>query len=132
MKAFFDRCCGVVHLQGFEGKYGAAVVTSGGGDEAPIAEYMNQFLAVTGAVPVGAVWATMGEVQGYEFPEETRKKAFALGERLVKAWSAKESSTEYGETTVRFGQRMRSLMLWRKQDWPYEYEYWKSRRGLEG
>jgi multimeric flavodoxin WrbA len=43
MKAFMDRCCGVIHCMAFEGKYGASVVTSGGGDEKPIAEYMNHF-----------------------------------------------------------------------------------------
>ncbi len=132
LKAFFDRCCGVVHCQGFEGKYGAAVVTSGGGDEEPIASYMNHFLAVTGAVPVGSVWATMGQIQGYDFPAEIREKAFALGERLVRAWSAKEITPEYREITLQFRERMRSLILWRKQEWPYEYDYWKTCRGLEG
>ncbi len=131
LKAFIDRCCGVVHCQGFEGKYGAAVVTSGGGDEEPIAGYMNHFLAVTGAIPVGSVWATMGQIQGYDFPAEIREKAFALGERLVKAWSAKEITPEYQEITLQFRERMRSLMLWRKQEWPYEYEYWKACRGLK-
>ena len=132
MKAFFDRCCGVVHLQGFEGKYGAAVVTSGGGDEAPIAAYISQFLAVTGAVPVGAVWATMEKVQGYDFPAETRDKALALGERLVKAWAAKEIAPEpYAEATLRFRERMRSLIGRRGKEWPFEYEYWKTHRGLK-
>ncbi len=44
LKAFMDRCCGILHCIGFEGKYGASVITSGGGDEAPIAEFMNHFL----------------------------------------------------------------------------------------
>jgi len=131
MKAFFDRCCGVVHLQGFEGKYGAAVVTSGGGDEAPIAEYISQFLAVTGAVPVGAVWATMGQIQGYDFPAETQDKALALGERLVKAWTTKEIAPQYAEATLRFRERMRSLIGQRGKEWPFEYEYWKTHRGLK-
>ena len=131
LKAFFDRCCGVVHCQGFEGKYGASVVTSGGGDEGPIADYMSHFLAVTGAVPVGSVWATMGQIQGHDFPDDTRKKALALGERLVKAWSSKETTPEYQEITASFRERMRSLILWRKQEWPYEYEYWKACRGLD-
>ena len=30
LKAFLDRCCGLVHCQSFENKYGASVVTSGG------------------------------------------------------------------------------------------------------
>jgi multimeric flavodoxin WrbA len=131
LKAFFDRCCGVVHCQGFEGKYGLAVVTSGGGNEAPIAGYMQHFLATTGAVPVGAVWATMGRIKDYDFPSETREKAFALGKRLVEAWSAKETNSKYKEVTRKFNERMRSLMLWRKEEWPYEYQYWKSHRGLK-
>jgi len=132
LKAFFDRCCGVVHCQSFEGKYGASVVTSGGGDEEPIADYMNHFLAVTGAVPVGSVWATMAQIQGYDFPEDLRKKALALGMRLVKAWSSKEGADKaHGEITARFRDRMASLMVWRKAEWPYEYEYWKACRGLD-
>jgi len=130
LKAFFDRCCGVVHCQGFSGKYGASVVTSGGGDEGPIVEYMNQFLAVTGVIPVGAVWATMGRIQGEEFPEEIRKQAFDLGKRLVAAWKGKQASSEYSAVTERFAERMRSLIQWRKEEWPYEYEFWKEQRGL--
>jgi multimeric flavodoxin WrbA len=130
LKAFIDRCCGAVHLQSFEGKYGAAVVTSGGGDEAPIADYMNRFLAACGAVPVGSVWATMGQIQGYDFPPDTREKALALGRRLVEAFEAGESSPDYAWLTLQFKERMRSLMNWRKDEWPYEYEYWKAHKGL--
>jgi multimeric flavodoxin WrbA len=70
MKAFLDRCCGVVHCQDFQGKYGASVVSSGGGDEKTIADYLQHFLAVTGGVPVGSVWATMGHIEGRSFPED--------------------------------------------------------------
>jgi len=70
LKAFMDRCCGVVHCLGFEGRYGASVVTSGGGDEEPIAEYMNQFLLTTGITPVGSVWANMGTLPNNEFTPE--------------------------------------------------------------
>ncbi len=132
LKAFFDRCCGVIHCQGFEGKYGVAVVTSGGGDEAPIADYMQHFLATTGATPVGSVWATMGQIQDYNFPPELREKAFTLGEKLVKAWRDKEISPEYKKISREFKKRMRSLMIWRREEWPYEYEYWRTHRGLKG
>ena len=69
-KAFMDRCAGMIHCLGFHGKYGASVVTSGGGDEGPIAEYMNHFLMITGIQSVGSVWATMGSIFGDDFPEE--------------------------------------------------------------
>jgi len=130
LKAFLDRCCGVVHCVGFEGKYGAAVVTSGGGDERPIAAYLNHFLAITGAIPVGSVWATMGQIDGQNFPDDVRKKAYALGEKLVKAWKSKKTSGKYNRVSSQFKEGMRSLILWRKQEWPYEYEYWKQHQGL--
>jgi multimeric flavodoxin WrbA len=58
MKAFIDRCGSMVHCLGFHGKYGAAVVTSGGGDEEPIGAYLNHFMMITGIQSAGSVWAT--------------------------------------------------------------------------
>jgi len=29
-----------------------------------------------------------------------------------------------------FRQRMKDLMEWRKDGWPYKYEYWKKHHGL--
>ncbi|MEW6214761.1 MAG: flavodoxin family protein [Nitrospirota bacterium] len=78
MKAFMDRCSGVIHCMAFEGKYGASVVTSGGGDEKPITNYLNHFLMITGIRPVGSVWATMGTIVGKTFPVEVNKRALDL------------------------------------------------------
>ncbi|MBU0544582.1 MAG: flavodoxin family protein [Proteobacteria bacterium] len=69
LKAFMDRCCGIIHCMAFEGKYGASIVTSGGGDEKPIVDYMNHFLITTGMHPVGSVWATMGDLPENLFTE---------------------------------------------------------------
>lgn len=131
IKAFMDRCSGVVHCLGFEGKYGASVVTSGGGDEKLIAEYMNHFLIITGIRPVGSVWATMGRLTGPNFPPEITEKAVALGEKLVQSWQNKTTFPEVEQKMDAFKERMRSLMLYRKKDWPYEYRYWQEYRGLQ-
>ena len=131
MKAFLDRCASLIHCLALEGKYGAAVVTSGGGDEEPIADYLNHFLATAGAVPVGSVWATMGKIYGNDFPEDIREKAFALGKELMAWWKAKKTNPEFEGESSRFRERMRSLMLRRKHEWPYEYAYWQKRRGLK-
>jgi len=131
MKAFMDRCSGVVHCLAFEGKYGASVVTSGGGDEEPIAEYMNHFLIITGIRPVGSVWATMGRLTGTNFPSEITENAVALGEELVQSWQNKTTFPEVEEKIDAFKERMRALMLYRKKDWPYEYHYWQKHRGLQ-
>ena len=132
LKAFMDRCCGVLHCLGFQGKYGAAVVTSGGGDEAPIAGYMNHFLMITGIVPVGAVWATMGAIQGDRFPDDIRNNAFSLGQNLVKAWKNKEQPKADITTIMKdFHERMKQLIIYRKDEWPYEYGYWVRHHGLK-
>lgn len=131
LKAFMDRCCGVVHCLGFEGKYGASVVTSGGGDEPPIADYMNHFLMTTGIVPVGAVWATMGTIGEDGFPPDIQRKAFDLGEKIVTAWKTKDQPTDVLQTMHAFRERMETLMRYRKEEWPYEYAYWVERRRLD-
>ena len=130
MKAFMDRCGGVIHRMAFEGKYGASVVTSGGGDEEPIAEFMNHFMLTTGMTPVGSVWATMGTITGDDFPEDICQKAADLGRKLIRDCENSVSSPEIDERKARFAERMRNLMLYRKDDWPAEYEYWKKHRGL--
>ncbi|MCE5242988.1 MAG: flavodoxin family protein [Syntrophobacteraceae bacterium] len=130
MKAFMDRCCGAIHCLRFQGKYGATVVTSGGGDEPLIAEYMNHFLMITGIRPVGSVWATMGKITGDAFPDEVRSKALELGGRLVQFWKDKTVFPEIERRIFQFSERMRALMINRKDEWPYEYDYWKKHRNL--
>jgi len=130
LKAFMDRCCGVVHCLGFEGRYGASVVTSGGGDEEPIAEYMNQFLLTTGITPVGSVWANMGTLPNNAFTPEIVAAAQALGRKLVHDWHNHITSTEIEERKTRFKDRMRQLMLYCRQEWPFEYQYWEKTRGM--
>jgi multimeric flavodoxin WrbA len=131
LKAFLDRCCGIIHCLGFEGKYGASVVTSGGGDEPPIAEYMNRFLITTGVVPVGAVWATMGTISGDGFPDAIAQSARNLGAKLVTAAEKKEMPPDVQAEMNAFSERMKRLMQYRKKEWPYEYAYWRQHRGLE-
>jgi len=131
LKAFMDRCCGLIHTMAFEGKYGASVVTSGGGDEKPVADLMNHFLITTGVRPVGAVWATMGELIDYNFTGDICDRAFKLGEKLVTAWKEKKSPKQVDKKMAAFKERMRNLMSWRKGEWPFEYEYWRTQRGLE-
>jgi len=130
MKAFMDRCCGVIHCMSFQGKYGASVVTSGGGDEKPICDYLNHFLMMTGITPVGSVWATMGATFGEGFLEETRQEAKKLGSQLVRAWKSRISFPEVERARNEFKQRMQMLMQYRKEDWPYEWEYWREHHSI--
>jgi multimeric flavodoxin WrbA len=130
LKAFMDRCCGVIHCMQFWGKYGASVVTSGGGGDEPIAGYMSHFLISTGIVPVGGVWATMSAMPEGGFTEEVKENALRLGKRLVHSWRAGEVPAYVDERRNAFRERMRALITWRKEEWPYEYRYWQENRGL--
>jgi multimeric flavodoxin WrbA len=126
LKAFIDRCCGAVHCLQFEGRYGVSVVTSGGGGEEPIAEMMNSFLTRTGIRPVGAVWAAMGSMEGPDFPDEIVKQALTLGKKLVNAVKNKTTTKKVEKEMNAFRERMKALVMRRKKEYPYEYDYWFS------
>lgn len=127
LKAFLDRCCGVVHLLGFRGKYGAAVVTSGGGGDDPILDYLQRFLMVTGIRPVGGVHATMGALPEGEFTAGLQHQALQLGRRLVQAWRSQEEDPQVEREIRAFEDRMRELVFWKKDEWPHEYRVWQER-----
>jgi multimeric flavodoxin WrbA len=131
LKAFMDRCCGVIHCMEFEEKYGASIVTSGGGDEKPIAEYMNQFLITTGIHPVGSIWVTMGNLTDDVFTDAICKEAFSLGEKLVRYWQQKKRTQRVEKKLTAFKERMRWLMIYRKDQWPYEYNFCQRNKGLK-
>lgn len=86
---------------------------------------------ITGIKPVGSVWATMAKIVGDAYPENIRKAAFDPGKKLVLSCGNKAACKDAEKKVERFKERMHTLMLWRKQEWPYEYQYWKKHRGLE-
>ncbi|MBI5440361.1 MAG: flavodoxin family protein [Deltaproteobacteria bacterium] len=125
MKAFMDRCCGVIHCMAFRGKYGASVVTAGGGGEEGVAEILNRFLLSTGVIPVGSVWATTGALRGGPLPEEIRAAARELGRTLVEAVGKRAGYPEAEEWLGEWAGRMKGLVESRKDEWLYEYEAWR-------
>ena len=67
---------------------------------------------------------------GGGFTDEVRDRATALGRRLVTAWKAGEVPEDVAERRTAFRRRMHALMDWRREEWPFEYNYWKENRGL--
>jgi hypothetical protein len=110
-----------------EGKYGAGVVTSGGGDELPIVKYLNHFLMTTGVTPVDAVWAEMGATKDRNLDEKTREQSFNTGKNLVEAWKGKRRLAMVEKVREEHQKRMRELIDYYKEEWLYEYAYWKER-----
>jgi len=90
----------------------------------------HHFLITTEVIPVGSVRATMGMIVGEKFSEEILRQARGLGKKLVKAWREKTVLPEAEGIRKSFQERMRNLMLYRKEDWPYEYAFWKKAQGI--
>ena len=126
MKAVFDRCCGPLHCQAMQGKHGAAVVTSGGAESVVVEKYMVGFLQSMGCWTVGSVGGEARQIMEEKAREPKLKAAAALGARLVEAIRDKKTYPSQVAVQRAFYQRMKMLVTMRKDDWAYEYKYWKS------
>jgi len=126
MKALFDRLCGPLHLQIMEGKHAAAVVTSGGSGSEEVETYMLRFLRTLGCWTVGSVSAEGRQL----FDEDSRTRllvpATSLGAKLVAAAESKQTFPDQEAERAAFHERMKQLVTFRREEWPYEYEYWKA------
>ena len=128
MKALFDRCCGPLHIQAMEGKYGAAVVT-GGAETRVVEEYALDFLRRLGCWTVGSVGALARELGDDAKRDRALRAAADLGRKFVQAIESRQTFPDQVEERAAFRERMRQLVLSRKDEWPYEYEYWTNRGG---
>jgi len=129
LKILLDRCSRLLHCLSLEGKYGVSVVTSGGGDEIPIIAYLQHILTIMGATPVDAIWATMG-TSGTKQPlsDACRERAFTVGCNLVKAWEEKWRVAAVEQIREQHRERMRKLINYYAEIWPYEYAYWQGKK----
>jgi len=131
MKAFLDRCFGMCHCQMLKGKYGAVVVSSGGPVFEMVEDYLMHVLKIFGCWTVGNVCAV--ELQLTDEDERTKimQEAYNLGTRIVKAIKGKETFPEQEQELDMFFEGMKMVVEMYKEDWPFEYEYWKSHWGVE-
>ena len=126
LKALLDRCCGPLHLQHMDGKYGAAVVTSGGGGDEEILQYMQRFLRTLGCWTVGGVASPAHQLGD----PKVVIAAADLGTRLAQAIQQKEKFPDQAKERADFFARMKYVVSSRKEEWAYEYEYWKAQGRL--
>lgn len=126
MKALMDRLCGPLHLQIMQGKYGAAVVTAGGGGYEEVEAYMLRFLRTLGCWTVGSVGAEAPNLLDEDSRTQAVESAAALGARLVAAARSRQTFPEQEPERKAFYELMKQLVVSRREEWPYEYEYWRS------
>ena len=126
MKAMMDRCCGPLHCVALRDKYAAAVVTSGGGGEDSVGQYLLRFLQSMGCWAVGAVGAKGAELADSAAKANRFEAARDLGAQLVRSIQDRSTFPEQVAPRMAFQERMKHLVESQKDAWTFEYEYWQS------
>jgi multimeric flavodoxin WrbA len=128
LKILFDRLNGVIHCQALQGKYGAVVETSGGGEDEEVLVYMQRFVNSLGAQAVGGVGSAMAGIRTFPDEEALFSRARTLGAELVAAIRAKRHYPEQAAAIVNFSARMEGLVTMMQDYWTFEREAWKEKR----
>lgn len=124
MKALFDRAAHFIHCKRLLGKYIAAVVTSGSGNDEDVLQYIKYFGHTCGAQYSGGVscsaYALKAKIQ----------EAYQLGVKLAE--DVKEKRVFIGQVTVieKGREHFKRIMQFRKDDWQAEYAYWQDKGWL--
>jgi multimeric flavodoxin WrbA len=125
LKAFFDRCCSLLHCLPLEGKYGAVVETSGGGEDDEVIRYMERFINSTGAQAAGGIGSNMIGFRSFPKEEALFTKARELGAELCRCIKEKPHFPDQAGYRASFKTHMRRLIDYCQHEWPYEYQYWQ-------
>ena len=125
LKAFFDRCGNIIHCLKLEGKYGAVVETSGGGEDDEVISYMTRFINSTGAQSVGGIGSPMAGERIFPKQEILFGNARTLGKEICRCIKEKEHFPDQAGFRGGFKARMKRLVEYRKDDWATEYRYWQ-------
>jgi len=125
MKALMDRCSCPIHCQALDGRHGAAVVTSGGGGEQEVCQYMLRFLRMLGCWTVGSAGATAPDLAEEAPRKQACDRAAHLGRTLVDAIAQKRTYPEQTAERTASRERFRSLVALHKDEWTYEYAWWQ-------
>ena len=124
LKALFDRCGNIIHCLKMEGKYGAVVETSGGGEDDEVIGYMTRFINSTGAQSAGGVGSPMAGERVFPQEELLFERARKLGQNLCASVLNQKEFPEQADYRTSFKARMESLIEYRKDTWTAEKTYW--------
>ena len=131
MKMFMDRCFTHVHCQTMVGKYGAALVSSAGPIFDTIEEYIQSILGFLGCWKVGSIGACVMQLEDEDELANVCAEVGELARKLIAAIKAGQpiaDQVDYREQTFSM---MRYMVSNKRDDWQYEYRYWKEHWGVE-
>jgi multimeric flavodoxin WrbA len=130
MKALFDRCNGLIHCMALEGKYAAAVETSGGGGDEEVITYMGRFVNALGANFTGGIGSSMAGIRSFPDEEALFSRARAVGKELCQSISEKRVYPQQAVFHEGLRAHMSGLVEFMKEHWTFEREEWEKKRRL--
>ena len=122
MKMLIDRMADGIQCQSLYGKYGCAVATSGDHAEESVVTYLNHFLQMLGANPVGGVSVALRKDSHAitKAEEEARK----LGKTLASAIKTVQKDPALEAFHQRYREKFKDIVSEERPEWPLDYEYW--------
>ncbi|NLA38731.1 MAG: flavodoxin family protein [Methanomicrobiales archaeon] len=122
MKLLIDRMADGIQCQALSGKYGCSVSTSGDHAEQAVVTYLNHFLQMLGATPVGGVGVAIGKDPGALTRAE--EDARSLGKVLAEAIQTGRQYPEIEAFHKRFQEKFGEVIAGERPEWPGNYEHW--------
>jgi multimeric flavodoxin WrbA len=123
MKAFFDRCNGMAHCSALEGKYAAVVESSGGGGDEEVLGYLERVVTSLGATSVGGIGSLGAGPRMFPDQEALFEKARGLGRELSACVRERRAFPEQDADRLAFKARMRYLISFMGEHWPFERDF---------
>ena len=124
MKALLDRCNLLLHCQSLNGKYGAALVTSGGSDPAEVEEYLLKVMRANGMWLMGSLGAVRAQLEDDDEKEKLSQEAADMGRRMVQAIKTNQTFPDQVEDREQAFEIM-EFMTQMISDWTWVHDYWK-------
>ena len=123
LKALLDRSNLLLHCQRLNGKYGAALVTSGGSDPTEVEEYLLKVMRSNGMWLMGSLGAVRAQLEDDDEKEKLSQEAADMGRLMVQAIKTKQSFPEQVEDREQAFEIMK-FMTQMIPEWSWVHEYW--------
>jgi multimeric flavodoxin WrbA len=124
LKALFDRSSHFIHCQRLLGKYIIGVVSSGGGEDKDVLNYIKYYAHICGAQYSGGVSSCAYAIK------EKIDDAYQLGKKLAQDIREKRLFSDQIEIIEQGREHFKKLIQLRKDDWKEEYQYWQDKGWL--
>jgi multimeric flavodoxin WrbA len=128
MKALIDRCNLLLHCQLLNGKYGAALVSSGGSDPSEVEEYLLKVMRSNGMWLMGSLGAVRAQLEDDDEKEKLSQESADMGRRMVQAIKTNQTFPDQAEDREQAFEIMK-FMTQLIPEWSWVHEYWEKNWG---